>query len=138
MQKNINSAKRKKSKPINSDFLLITESLAIAAVVFLFVCILSYAANFKKELYYPSALMALTVSCFISGMISGKKKKQQGLLNGILFSLPCCVTVIIISLVVNRLLFDFRILITLVCLITASAFGGVLSVNMKRKIKTKR
>lgn len=134
MKNKIKPVKRT-NKRMKSDFMLILINLLITLVVFLFVCLFSYITSVKSELYFTMSLASFALSGFITGAVSGKWKHHKGLINGIVHSFISGSSLIIISLIANKLLFDYRVLVSIAVIILSGAVGGVFSVNIKRKIK---
>lgn len=136
MKKQINSVKRKSSeKFVSSDFSLILINVFIHLLIFILITIISYLSALKFDFLCIISLFSTAISNFLSGMLSGFTKRQNGLINGILFSLPSSVVFIILSLITNKFHFDYMIIVSITVAVFFSAIGGIIAVNFKRKIK---
>lgn len=136
MQKHLNSIKRKSSEGIiGSTISLFLINFLIHIFIFIVITIISFLSALKFDLIYPVSLLSVATSNFISGILSGYIKRQKGLINGILFSLPSNVIFIILSLLTNKFLSDYKIIISVIVAFFFSAIGGIISVNYKRRVK---
>ena len=71
----------------------------------------------------------------LTGYIVGKKKKKKGLIFAVLYTLPTNLLIVLISTLINDFNVDYIIFITFIILVISSATGGIISVNLKNKIK---
>lgn len=121
----------------SSNIKLVLLNIAIYLIVFIAASLVSYIEGVEFDLFYPISLSCLAVSSFLSGMIAGRKKRENGLINGILYALPSVLIVLIVSLLINKFTFDFCILLSILLSLIFAGIGGIVSVNHKRKIKIK-
>ena len=136
MQKQLNSAKRKASGNfISSDLSLVLANTLIHFLIFILITIISFLSALKFDLLYFGSLICIAISNFLSGMLSGHAKRQKGLINGILFSVPSNIVFIILSLITNKFHFDYMIIVSITVAVFFSEIGGIIAVNFKRKIK---
>lgn len=135
-----NKSKKSQGSKINISLVLILYSFAIQSAVFIASCILSLILGVKQPDYYIVSLVALALGSAVSGFISGKKRREKGMLFGTLYALPSNLIYILISVVLNGFKIDYNLFLSFALLVACSAAGGVVSVNTrsKAKIKTKR
>ncbi len=136
-----NSSKKIKNKSkVNESIMLLFICFIIETAMLFVVCIGALAVDVKSKNFYLLSAISLCLGCFVSGFVSVRKTKKNGLLNGILYCLPSNLLFIIVSSALNAFKVDCFTIISFVLLVIASAIGGVLSVNFKpkSKIKTKR
>ncbi len=108
-------------------------NLIIYVTVFAVVCCISLAADLQKDYMLYASLVFIGASSFISGFTAGIKERKNGLLCGVLSSLPLNVSVIIIALICNKLSADINLLLNAVTGLLLSAAGGIVSVNIRLK-----
>lgn len=130
--------KKKNSSALSKEILLYIMPLAVETVIFLAVSIFSLVMYIGTEYYYIMALLALATGGFASGFIFGRKKRQNGLINGLICALPASIIIIITSLALNSFTFDYRIIISILVHVVMSGIGGITSVNIRKKSKIKR
>ena len=133
----------KKSKPsknnyINNDSLrmflwLQLFSILCYSVMFLSGSFIALMSDIPSGFDYIFSLIIFALSSLIAGFYSGIKYRRNGLLNGILTSLPSNIIIIIISLILGEFRVDINLAITLVVLVAASGIGGILAVNMRTR-----
>ncbi len=139
------SKKIKKAKKLSE--------LSLPAKVFFKTQLLSsvlYAASFlasgalglsmnisRSSAFYP-AVFSFSVCSFIGAFYAGRKMHKNGISIGFLFCLPLNVVVIIASVAANSFKIDLTALISFIILIISSMLGGIVSVNMRVKVKKGR
>lgn len=139
MQKQANKKKTKKSESkVKNDLMLILTCFAIHTFIFLFVSVASLVIDIETKLVFPVALGCFSLASAASGFYVGRKIRHNGLICGILYALPANVVYLFISLAFNGFKVDYAIAISFALLIVFSAFGGILSVNIKKRTKSKR
>ncbi len=97
--------------------------------------VISVYTDLQKSNNFTVLLGIMAFGNFLSGFISGKIKRQQGMITGIIYVLPTLLLFIILSLILNSFSFDINILISVLVSILAAAAGGIIGVNMKQKAK---
>lgn len=136
MQKTVYKASHKKSDNKHlSDFFLFLKVLVIYAVVYTVASIAALYLDIEDGLLTPVSLCAFSLSGFLSGFVAGRAKRKNGLVNGIIFSLPATVLFLFTSMCLNGFRIDLVLLISILCTFVFSAVGGIASVNIKKKIK---
>ena len=136
MQKTVYKASNKKSDNKNlSDFFLFLKALIIYLVIYTVACVAALYLDIEDNVLTPVSLCAFGLSGFLSGFVAGRAKRKNGLVNGIIFSLPATVLFLFASMCLNSFRVDLILLISILCTLVFSAAGGIASVNIKKKIK---
>lgn len=139
MQKQaVKPIQRKSENKLPDEAMLILIGIAAYTATFLLSCTLSLIFDFDGKTMVYVALGAFSLAAFLSGFVTGRKKRKNGLLNGVVYSLPATVLFIFISLCVNGFSCDLNLIFSITLMLIFSALGGVLSVNTKKKSKIKR
>ncbi len=133
-----NNNKVTKNKHQNSNITLILTNLAVQFSIFIIASLLSFIFGLNTDLFFIVSIISLCIGNFITGFISGRNKKQNGLLSGMLYSCLFNVIVVIVSVTLNKFKFDYPVLISLILPSVFSAIGGIIAVNFKRKSPIKR
>ncbi len=133
--------KQKKSMKHTSAFTETVTTMLLCAgiqlVTFIAACILAMVIDVHSNGYYIFSIGSFCVGGAISGFLSVKKKRKNGLISGIIYALPSCVLYIFISAAMNAFKIDYLIAVSFVLIVLSSASGGVLSVNIRPKAKVK-
>ena len=108
-------------------------AFAIYFAVFMLFCFGALGADLSAEYDLICSLFSFALSSFIVGFYTGSKLKQNGLLSGIIYSAPINTLIVLISLIYSEFKVDINIIITVIALVLASAVGGVVAVNKRRK-----
>lgn len=130
--------KKKNSSDSGKEILMFIMPVAVEAVVLTAVSILSLIFYVSTDYYYILMLISLAAGGFASGFIYCRKKRQKGLVNGLIVSLAADLLLLILSLILNGFSFDYHIILSAVCHILMSGAGGIVSVNIRKKSKVKR
>ena len=77
------------------------------------------------------ALVCFAISNFLVGFYTGLKSRQNGLLYGVIYSLPTNVIVILISLILSNFNVSMNIAITALVLPLCAGIGGIVAVNSR-------
>ena len=117
----------------DSEFGLFFSNLSIQFFVFIIITFTSFVAGIKPEMYYLVSIVSLCIGNMITGFISGRVKKQKGLFYGALYSVIFNVLIILLSLIFNSFSVDYTLILSFIIPLMFSCFGGVISVNLKRK-----
>ena len=85
-----NKSKRAKTENVQFKLFLQIELFSIITYIVLFLLgsVIALNADLPSKYDYISALIIFAISSFITGFIAGIKLRQNGLLAGILYSLP--------------------------------------------------
>ena len=106
-------------------------AIVIYLIFFLMGSFIALTADVSGKYDYIISLVLFAISSFLVGFSIGIKLRQNGLLMGIVYSLPINILVLIVSLILNDFIFSFNILIALAVLIAFAGVGGVLAVNKR-------
>ena len=106
-------------------------AIVIYLIFFLMGSFIALTADVSGKYDYIISLVLFAISSFLVGFFIGIKLRQNGLLMGIVYSLPINILVLIVSLILNDFIFSFNILIALAVLIAFAGVGGVLAVNKR-------
>lgn len=128
---------KRRDKKINPELkgIIILEAVIflLYLIISLIVCTVLYLSDIQTDIYYYIILAALALTSFVSGYITGKKMKKNGLVNGVLYNIFIVIIIILTSLILNGFTFDYRLFLTLGLMIVMSAIGGISAVNTRRK-----
>lgn len=140
MQKQADRISRnKKNDNKNKDtIILFTKSLIIQTVVYIVISFVSLIFDINTNDLFLICLCAFSLSSLISGFVTGRTKRCNGLVNGMLYSLPSIILFAFISACLNSFKIDFTAIISILCMLVFSSVGGVISVNVKKRTKIKR
>ena len=95
--------------------------------------------DIKIDNYHIISLISFSAACFISGLLAGSKIRKNGLINGIIFTLPSIIAFNVLSFVLNKSDINYMFVVFFIIEVISSAVGGVISVNIKRNpLKIKR
>ena len=133
MQKQKVKKSSKLSQNSNQPRLLILVAFLTQTVIFFLSCVLAMLFDVRRPDYYIVSVVSLSLGSLLSGFISGKKRREKGLMYGTLFVLPSNIIYIVLSLALNGFNFDYNVLLSLLMLVACSAAGGVASVNIRAK-----
>ena len=130
----------KNTNIFNNRIILLLISFIIETAFFLIGVAIALFADIKNTGYYSTCLLSLGLGCFVSGFVTARKIKQNGFMNAVIYSLPGNLFYIVFSSALNAFKIDYHIIFSLILIIVSSAIGGIISVNVrpKLKIKTKR
>ena len=119
---------------------LLLISFTIETAFFFIGAVIAFFADIKNSGYYSMCLLSLSLGCFVSGFVTARKMKHNGLMHAVIYSLPGNLSYIVLSSALNSFKIDYHIILSLMLIIVSSAIGGIISVNVrpKLKIKTKR
>ena len=101
--------------------------------VFILTSVLSLVTDVSQNYDTIITLIAFAFSSFISGFYAGRKKRQNGLLTGVIYTLPLNAIVLIISAIISDFKVDYLIAVSAVTLVLSAGLGGILSVNMRHR-----
>ena len=128
-----NRAVRNKSENSQLNLFLQIQLFAIVVYTILYFggSFIALIADISSKYDFIVSLVIFTISSFVVGFFTGIKLRRNGLVMGIIYSLPLNLTIIIISLIINDFAFSFNMLISLFVLTTFAGVGGVLAVNKR-------
>ena len=108
-------------------------SLITYISVFLIFSFIALAADLSRKYDYLFSVIIFVICSFLTGFYSGNKQRQNGLLTGIVYSLPMNTLTLLISLIFSDFKADSSIIITVLLLVVSSAVGGILAVNKRHR-----
>ena len=135
MNKNKNKSSRRRNKSNNESLMFFLTPLLIFTISFFAVSLLSVIFDLQKHLNFPVITAILSLCTFLSAFLTSKKKREKGLITGIIHNLPSITLIELISLLLNGFSPDLNLLLSLATMLIASALGGVVGVNSKQKAK---
>ena len=108
-------------------------SLVCYIAVFLILSFIALVADVPQGYDYYFSALIFVICSFLTGFYAGIRIRQNGLVAGIIFSLPMNTLVVILSLIFADFKADAHLFITALLLIISSAIGGVIAVNKRHK-----
>ncbi|MBR3802029.1 MAG: TIGR04086 family membrane protein [Clostridia bacterium] len=107
---------------------------AIFIVLTLSVCWLLLKSDLGRDVYLPLLMIVSAISGIASGFTAVRKKRENGLVNGLAASVIPCVIVLIAMSVAYKGFSVFELIVAPCCLF-GGIIGGVAAVNIKKKRK---
>ena len=108
------------------------------AIIFILLLISASAIILKNDMSGSSVTAISFICCilsgFITGFITGRRIKVSGFIYGLLSSSLICIALIALTVIIADSL-GKNIIFACLSTLIASAIGGILAVNMKRKIR---
>ena len=106
---------------------------AVISYVFVFIIgsLIALGADLPRKYEYIYSLIMFAVSSFSVGFYSGLKLRQDGLVSGVIYSLPLNIIIILISLIINEFTVGMSLIITSAVLLLSAGIGGILAVNKR-------
>lgn len=129
----VRNAKNKLFSNILLNLRLPIAILAFNIIFSLLICGIFYLTDADIYSNFPLIQIGLAFSCFITAYFVGFKIRKNGMITGVIYNLPFLLILIISALSVNAFKFDFYMFVTIAVIVFASAIGGIISVNTKRK-----
>ncbi len=108
-------------------------SLLLVIIIFIFTLIL-YKAVITEKAYLPLMLLCIITSGFVSGYISTRKYRKNGMITGGVSTTISVIMLLIIMIIANKS-FDIYMIIPEITMIISGISGGITAVNIKRRIK---
>ena len=109
-------------------FVLLFSALLLASLVSVFI-------DLEKKLNFPVITVIFSFCTFLSAFLVAGKKREKGLVAGIIYNVPSVIIILLLSLILNGFSVDLNILLSFVTMLISSALGGVIGVNRKQKAK---
>ena len=103
--------------------------------VLLLASLVSVFIDLEKKLNFPVITVIFSLCTFLSAFLVAGKKREKGLVAGIIYNLPSVIIILLLSLIANGFSADLNILLSFVTMLISSALGGVIGVNRKQKAK---
>ena len=132
-------SKPKRNKTDNKlqteNFMLFIFPVILTLVLFVISAIVSVYTDLQRSQNYIVSLCIIGFVCFASGVLSGKFKRKNGIITGIIYILPQLTLLLLISVILNSFSIDLNIIISTAVSVISAAVGGITGVNMKQKAK---
>lgn len=138
MAKNKPNRKRSIDKKNKENVFLFSFPIFLLFFAVIICSLISTFVDLQKGLNFAVIAVLVGACEFLSGFISGKIKRENGIFTGIIYSLPAFVIILLISLILNKFSIDMNLLISSAVMLISSAVGGITGVNMKKKVKRGR
>lgn len=106
-------------------------AVIIYLIVFFIGAFAAMVIDLSSKNDYIFSLLLFAVCSFATGFFAGIKRRENGLIIGVLSASPLNSAVVILSLIFNSFSVDSNIIITVLVLIAASGAGGILAVNKR-------
>lgn len=133
-----NKKKTVSSRKSDSVFSLLFTNASVQTSVFVIFTFISFLAGIKSDMYFIVSFISLCIGSIITGFISGRIKKRNGMLFGAIYSLFFNTLIITLSLIFNAFSIDLTTVFSFTAPVLCSCIGGILAVNIKRNSKIKR
>ena len=115
-----------------NDFLKIQLfAVIIYAVLFLTGTFLALTADLSSGYDYIFSLIIFAISSFAVGFFSGIKIRKNGLVIGVVYTMPMNIIISLISLILNDFTVGISLPLTLIILCLSGAVGGIFAVNKR-------
>ncbi|MBQ2964003.1 MAG: TIGR04086 family membrane protein [Clostridia bacterium] len=107
---------------------------ALFIILTLIICSLLLKTDLGKDTYFPFLMLVSALSGIFSGFSAARKKRENGLINGLTASIvPAIIILIAMSLAYKS--FSVFELIVAACCLFGGIIGGIAAVNIKKKRK---
>lgn len=109
-------------------------SLVAFAVIFLIIVVFAFIITKVDASDFVLSVMstiALCVGAYTGGFVSGKHRRKNGLLMGILCGVFIFLTIVILSAVFSKTVESFSVPVKLILTLICAGIGGVVGVNSK-------
>lgn len=129
--------KLNKENKTNLKHLIISAFSAIIitlAALFL-IAVLMHFAEIGSNYSAPLSSVGVAIGCFFGGFIYSKLRAQKGLICGFTIAIIYFVLITIISLILSAKNISVLTLIHLIIMLLSGGIGGILGVNLNKKIK---
>lgn len=138
MQKQTYRSKLQKNEASKTaELIIFIKCIAVYIFVFVISSVSALIFDIDNGSYIVLSLCSFSVSSFLSGFVVGRTKRKNGLINGIIYTLPATMIFVFISVAVNNIKVDYILLISVLCMLLFAAVGCVVSVNIKKKSRTR-
>lgn len=131
----IKPSRSKKTKPENEQLKIFLQTQLFSVLTYIFLFLLgsffALIADLPQKYDYIFSLIIFTLSSLSSGFFAGLKLRQNGLIAGVLFSLPMNIIIMLVSAILRDFSVDFNMILTGVILLVSSGAGGILAVNKR-------
>lgn len=108
-------------------------SFLATALMILVMSFLIYFTDMNADVISTLSAVCLAVGSFTGAIFTAKKKKSQGLLNGLIISFISFIIILLVSLILGGKAFSVISLLHGVIVLLSGGIGGILGVNSKQK-----
>lgn len=108
-------------------------SVGCYIVVFLIFSLIALVADLPQKYDYYFSVLIFMLCSFITGFYAGNKLRQNGLIAGIVYSIPMNTLTMLISSFFADFKADATIIISALLLFLSSAVGGIIAVNKRHR-----
>ena len=101
----------------------------VSALVLVLLAVLVFKAGISQQMVSGGIILAYVLSCFLGGLLAGKKMKQKRFLWGLVMGLAYFLVLFLVSVIVNKSLgaVGDSLLTSLVLCAGGGMLGGMLS-----------
>ena len=107
---------------------------AVLVIITIAICSIILKTDLSGDTYFPLLMFASLLSGAVSGFVAVRKRRENGLVNGIAVSIIPAVTVLTAMTVAYNGFSIFEMIVA-ACCIFGGAVGGIAAVNIKKKRK---
>ena len=108
-------------------------AMIISFASFLLFSVIGLMADLSVKYDLLCSLLSFGLASFAVGFFIGRKLRQNGLLAGIIYSLPLNTLIVLLSLIFSDFTVDLNIAITATVLLVTAGAGGIVAVNSRLK-----
>ena len=108
-------------------------AMIIYFVSFLLFSVIGLMADLSVKYDLLYSLLSFGLASFAVGFFIGRKLRQNGMLAGVIYSLPLNTLVVLLSLIFSDFTVDLNIAITAIVLLVTAGVGGIVAVNSRLK-----
>ena len=119
------------STQLNSFLRVQIFAVIIYIVIFMFGAVIALSMDLSQKYDFIFTLIVFAICSLITGFYTGLKLRQNGLVSGVIYTLPINAVTILISLILCDFNVSINTLITAIVLIITSAIGGIFAVNKR-------
>ncbi len=135
MNKPVKNKARKQKGRQNENLLMFLLPFILLFSALLLTSFVSVIIDLEKKLNSPVIMVIFSLCTFLSAFLIASKKREKGLVTGVIYNLPSIIIILLLSLILNGFSADLNILLSFVTMLISSALGGIIGVNRKQKAK---
>lgn len=111
---------------------VIFKSTTVFVLTTLLTAFICYITDIEYDKYSLIMILSLSVCAFISGFLYSRKMKKNGILHGMLSSLPIAFEAAVVSLIASDSRVSVMLPIAMASIILSGAISGSFGVNSRR------
>ena len=135
MNKPVKNKARKQKGRQNENLLMFLLPFILLFSALLLTSFVSVIIDLEKKLNSPVITVIFSLCTFLSAFLIASKKREKGLVTGVIYNSPSIIIILLLSLILNGFSADLNILLSFVTMLISSALGGIIGVNRKQKAK---